>query len=323
MGVHRWCDTAEVEPDSSRLVESALPIDLELSLGPLCRGSHDPVMRRRAKNEYVRAIRTSEGPVTLRFVQRSATNVHVEAFGPGHRFAIEHCPDFVGANDSLEGFEPSGPVAELHRRFAGLRMIRTRTLFQNLLVSVLEQKVHGKDAFMSYRAIVRELGEPAPGPFELWLTPEPALLGTQPSFRMREFGVDAKRSSALQFAARRAARLEKLCDGPLEGAHRYLRAMPGIGVWTAAEVLRPTMGDADAVSVGDFHVPNMVAWHLAGEARADDARMLELLEPFSGHRGRVVALLGALGQGAPKFGPRSGLRPFVAGAIRPFRKGSW
>jgi 3-methyladenine DNA glycosylase/8-oxoguanine DNA glycosylase len=83
-----------------------------------------------------------------------------------------------------------------------------------------------------------------------------------------------------------------------------LRAYPGIGPWTAAEVTLRALGDPDAVSVGDFHLPNVVAFALAGEPRGDDARMLELLEPWRGHRARVVRLLEAGGIEAPKYGPR-------------------
>jgi 3-methyladenine DNA glycosylase/8-oxoguanine DNA glycosylase len=68
------------------------------------------------------------------------------------------------------------------------------------------------------------------------------------------------------------------------------------------------MGDPDAVPVGDYHLPSMVAWSLAGEPRADDARMLELLEPYRGHRGRVIRLLVAGGSAAPRRGPRMPFR---------------
>jgi 3-methyladenine DNA glycosylase/8-oxoguanine DNA glycosylase len=64
------------------------------------------------------------------------------------------------------------------------------------------------------------------------------------------------------------------------------------------------LGDPDAVSEGDFHLPNLVAWNLAGEPRGTDERMLQLLEPYRGQRGRVQRLLEAGGTGAPRFGPR-------------------
>ena len=93
-------------------------------------------------------------------------------------------------------------------------------------------------------------------------------------------------------------------------ASERMRALPGVGPWTAAEVALVALGDADAVPVGDYHVPHMVSWALAGEPRGSDERMLDLLEPFAGHRGRVVRLLAAAGLAAPRFGPRMPLRSF-------------
>ena len=58
------------------------------------------------------------------------------------------------------------------------------------------------------------------------------------------------------------------------------------------------------MSVGDFHLKNLVAFALAGEPRGTDERMLELLEPWRGHRARVIRLLEASGIEAPKYGPR-------------------
>ncbi len=72
------------------------------------------------------------------------------------------------------------------------------------------------------------------------------------------------------------------------------------------------LGDPDAVSVGDFHLPHLVSWALAGEPRADDARMLELLEPYRGQRGRVIRLLEASGIRPPRYGPRLAPRSIAA-----------
>jgi 3-methyladenine DNA glycosylase/8-oxoguanine DNA glycosylase len=85
-----------------------------------------------------------------------------------------------------------------------------------------------------------------------------------------------------------------------------LCSIPGIGVWTAAEVVQRTFGDPDTVSVGDYHLKNIVGWALAGR-RTDDDGMLELLEPWRGHRQRVVRLILTGGRGArpPRRGPRT------------------
>ena len=89
-------------------------------------------------------------------------------------------------------------------------------------------------------------------------------------------------------------------------------AVPGIGPWTAAEVGVRALGDADAVSVGDFHLPSMVTWALAGEPRGTDERMIELLEPYRGQRGRVLRLLELTGVGPPRRGPRLSRQRFEA-----------
>ena len=102
----------------------------------------------------------------------------------------------------------------------------------------------------------------------------------------------------------RAAWVDEAAALPIDVAEDRLATVQGIGPWTVAEVARLAFGDADAVSVGDYHVPNIVAWALAREPRGSDERMLELLEPYRPHRGRVQRLLEVSGIRAPAFGPR-------------------
>ncbi|TMF10093.1 MAG: DNA-3-methyladenine glycosylase 2 family protein, partial [Chloroflexi bacterium] len=95
-------------------------------------------------------------------------------------------------------------------------------------------------------------------------------------------------------------------------ARSLLTTLPGIGPWSAAEVSAVAFGDRDVVSIGDYHLPHQVAWALAGEVRGTEARMLELLEPYRGHRARVIRLLTLGGIQAPRFGPRMRLRRIAA-----------
>ena len=136
------------------------------------------------------------------------------------------------------------------------------------------------------------------------MPPGPAALAATPYWVFHRFGVERRRAETVRRVAAVAPRLEEAVELPAVAAHRRLRAVPGVGGWTAAEVAIVALGDADAVSVGDFHLPNQVSWALTGEPRGDDDRMLELLEPYRGHRGRVIRLLEAGGITAPRFGPR-------------------
>jgi 3-methyladenine DNA glycosylase/8-oxoguanine DNA glycosylase len=138
----------------------------------------------------------------------------------------------------------------------------------------------------------------------LRLPPTPATLAGLPYYEYHPFGVERRRAELIRRVAARAAWFEGVVDLPLADAYARLTAVPGIGPWTAAEVAVRALGDVDAVSVGDFHLPNLVAFALAREPRAGDARMLELLEPYRGQRARVIRLLELSGIRPPSYGPR-------------------
>jgi 3-methyladenine DNA glycosylase/8-oxoguanine DNA glycosylase len=138
------------------------------------------------------------------------------------------------------------------------------------------------------------------------------VLAALPYYEFHPHGIEQRRADTIRRAARYADRLEAAATLPTNEAMTLLQRIPGIGAWTAAEALRVAAGDPDVVSVGDYHLPDLVAWALAGEPRADDARMLELLDPYRGQRGRVVRLLEASGISAPRYGPRMALRSIAS-----------
>jgi 3-methyladenine DNA glycosylase/8-oxoguanine DNA glycosylase len=280
-----------------------VPLDLRLTLRPLWRGPLDPTMRL-WPNSAVRASRTRDGPATLaiRVTDRRLT---AEAWGPGAEAAIAALPALLGLDDDPVAFRPAQPLLrELARRLTGLRIGRTGAVMEALVPAILEQKVTGAEAFHGFRGLVRTFGERAPGPHDLWLQPTAAVLASLPYYRLHPLGIERRRADTIRFAASRAARVEEIVAMAPDDARRRLQALPGVGPWTAAEVTLRALGDPDAVSVGDYHIPNLVSWALAGEPRGDDARMLELLEPYRGHRARVIRLLESSGMAAPRYGPR-------------------
>jgi len=252
------------------------------------------------------------GPATL-FVEPLATEVRALAWGPGAEHAIESLTRLLGALDEPDALAPpSGLVSDLVRRYPGLRFGRTDRVIESLVPAVCEQKVTGHEAARSFRAIVLWFGEAAPGPGSLHLPPTAERLASLAYHQLHPAGLEQRRAATIRRAATRAAWLEAGTSLPPAEALARLQGIPGIGPWTAAETARAAFGDPDAVSVGDFHLPNLVSWALAGEPRGDDARMLELLEPFRGQRARVVRLLELSGIRAPRFGPRMPVRSIAA-----------
>ncbi|MFC4910482.1 DNA-3-methyladenine glycosylase family protein [Actinomadura gamaensis] len=288
-------------------------VDLGLVLRPHRRGTGDPAFAVDAGGGYWRAVRTPDGPGTLR-LRRCFDVVEAAAWGPGAEWLLDAVPEMLGAADDPSGFEPRHDVLrETLRRRPGLRIGRTGRVFEALVPAVLEQKVLSTEAWRGWRYLLRRFGEPAPGPagvmtdrgrpLSLRVPPSPEEWVRVPSWEWHRSGIEAVRARTIIGAGRVASRLER------DAAEPRLRSLPGIGVWTAAETRQRAVGDPDAVSVGDYHLPGLVGWALTG-SRTDDAGMLELLEPYRGHRHRVTRLLELSGERPPRRGPRLPVRDY-------------
>jgi 3-methyladenine DNA glycosylase/8-oxoguanine DNA glycosylase len=287
------------------------PLDLGATLRPLWRGNNGPCSLF-SEREVWRATRTSEGPVTLR-VKRTNDGVTAMAWGVGAQWSLQQLPQLLGADDDLGSFRPEHPcLKDAARRTRGLRMCKTLDVFEALIPTILEQKVTGREARSSWRSLVRAHGEPAPGPAPLLLPPTPEILADLPYFEFHPHGIEQKRAVAIKEVCRRASKIREVAHMDSDAAARRLQAFKGIGPWTTGLILQIVLGDPDAVVLGDYHFPNQVAWALGDEPRGTDERMLELLAPYKGHRGRVVRILDAAGIRAPKFGPRARIRNIAA-----------
>lgn len=284
--------------------ETARPLDLMRTLAPIGLGQSLRVDERDAW----RATRTPHGLATVH-LRREQGRIEVEAWGPGASWAAERAPLLCGEEDDGRGFIPRHRlIADLHRRYPGLRLTKTQAVFEALVPAVLAQKVTTIEAEAAYRALVRDLGEPAPGPVRMLVAPSAQVLGRTPYWAFHRFGVERRRADVIIRAARSVSRLEETVAMDLPSAYSRIVAFPGVGPWTAAKVALVALGDADAVPVGDYHLPHTVGYALEGTPRSTDERMLELLDPYRGHRARVIRLLLLSGIGAPRFGPKQPLR---------------
>ena len=292
----------------TRRVPLTSPLDLAQTLAPLRHGVDDPTIRLES-GEAWRAMNTPVGTATLRLVVEPGS-LTAEAWGDGAEWALEHVPALVGMLDDPTGFEPGAHpvVARLHHSAPGMRFGRTDAVVEALIPAVLGQRVTGFEARRSFRQIVLTYGEPAPGPRELRLLPLPQRLAGVPYYDLHQCGVERGRADTIRRVCAQANQLEELVDVGFGEARRRLTAVAGVGPWTAALTAQTALGDPDAVPIGDYGLPSQVAWVLAGEPQADDARMLDLLEPWHGHRARVLRLIVSQGEHPPRRAPHAAIQ---------------
>jgi 3-methyladenine DNA glycosylase/8-oxoguanine DNA glycosylase len=308
----------------TRHIRLQRPVMMGPVFAQLRRGPGDPT-HRRVGDMYLRATRTPTGPALIKIIA-NGSEVAARSWGEGAAWSLDQLPRLLGAADDPRGFRPlleHGPLLEAWQRYAHYRVGRTEAVFEALAPACIEQVVTGKEAFRAWRLLVREFGEPAPGParepgsaaYGMYLPPTPEVWLRVPSWRFLAAGVEQRRSRTLVRTASRAASLERTLTWPYEQADRALRSFPGVGPWTSAEVRQRAHGDPDAWSIGDYHVGRDITYALTGEELDDDA-CLEILEPYRGHRFRVQMLLSMVGRRRPRRAPRMSLPTHTPYATR-------
>ena len=293
------------------------PFDLMQTVGPLLRGNGDPSIRTSPGVVWM-AFTTPSGPATLRLASsghRTEPAVDVQSWGPGAADAAASAPRMLGRDDDWTAFDEPAfhatlprMVVEARRRNLAVRLPATGRMIDSLVPTILEQKVTVIEARRGYRYLTYRFGTAAPGagsvaPANLMLQPTSAAWLGIPSWEWHKAGVGPQRSATIMRALRSAAALERLSALPAAEAAAKMQTIPGIGVWTAAEVVQRTHGCPDSIAVGDYHLAAYVGAALTGR-RTDDAGMLRLLAPWAGHRQRVVRMIGLSGFRKPTFGPR-------------------
>lgn len=307
----------------SRVWRPGFPVSPRITLSTLRRGGGDPCLRVQPDGVLWRATRTPEGPVLLRLAaDPGAGEVSAHAWGPGGPWALDAVPDLLGAGDDPVTFAPRPEHPRLvaaWRARPAWRVCRSRAVFEALSAAALEQRVTGQEAHAAWRRLVLRFGEVAPGPagvegtaaHGMRVPPAPRDWAAIPTWEWLQAGVeDARRRVVLQ-AAQVAGRLEQTLDLGHPGADptlgeriaAALRVVPGVGVWTAAEVRQRAHGDPDAFSWSDFHVARNVSWALTGQV-LDDVGCAEVIECYRPHRYRVQRLLELDGASRPRRGPR-------------------
>lgn len=282
--------------------------DLVRSVGALRMGRSDPTFRA-ADRVVAMARRTPAGPVTVE-IEHDVDALWARAWGEGSEWIREHLRALAGLEDRPQDFRPQhAAVQRMLQRAPGIHLPRSPLVFDRVVQVVALQLVQTREGHRAWRRLVHEMGEAAPGPQRLRLAPGPETLAEASVSALVAHAIPHKQARTLLRVARRGTELDQAAREGREAATALLESIRGIGPWTINLVRGSALGDSDAVPVGDYNLPQSVGWALARERRADDDRMLELLEPFRPHRFRVLRLIVLTGEKAPRTRPRRAMRP--------------
>ena len=279
------------EGQASTVTVEAPGIDPRLVLGPLAMLRGDPTVRLGLR-EVLRVTWTPEGPGSIAVSWGDEPGcLAVRCRGDGAAWLQERAARLVGVDDGVTSFAPEADVVRrLWARFSGDRVGATATVWHDLAWIAVQQRVHRSDAAAQWRRLVMALGEPSTEHEGLYSPPSPERLARAAPWSLRALGIDARRATTLIEAARVAHRLHRLSEVPFAEAEKPLRSIAGVGAWTTSCLSGLTWGEPDTVITGDSGIPSLIASTLTGERRADDARMIALLEPFRPHRYRILRL---------------------------------
>ena len=265
-------------------------------------GYGDPA-RRYDGQQVLLGFHTPDGAVSV------SANVHerelpVQCWGGGAEWITPKLQDLFGLHDDPTVFKPEGKLGKLLREVPGIHLPRLPLQFERLVQIVLQQLVSWADACRGWKMLVERFGVEAPGPNDLRMGPSPKVLQKLGYSDLVACGIMPKQARLILQLAKESKRIERLATSDRERFVAYLNSIRGVGEWTIQYLLGTGLGDPDAVMVGDYGLPNTVSWFFAEKPRSNDEEMLELLEPYRGHRFRVINALMQAGIRAPKFGPK-------------------
>lgn len=258
--------------------------------------------------EVSATVQVSAGGQAAATVQTStnveAQHLQVVLVGPGSEILAPKIFSMFGLHDRPDKFLPEGTAKRLVEKFRGTHLPVTPVMFSKLVQIVLQQLVSWQDASATWRQIVKRYGQPSDDS-DLIACPTAKKLLTLGYYDLVSCGALPKQARLILKLALQADRIERLAQTDRDKLGRWLLSVPGVGPWTVDYVLGFALGEPDVVIRGDFAIPDYVSWFLIRQPMSSDQQMAELLQPFVGHRFRLVHLIMQSGVKPPRRGPRA------------------
>ena len=186
-----------------------------------------------------------------------------------HLALLEELRRILCLDHDLEAFYKAvrgdHPLAQLTRRYRGLRLTLTPTIFQGLVHAILFQQISYTAAQTVENRLVARWGEEivfGDRPFSVF--PTPRTLASQTVDALRSVGIPPRKAQAILDVSRQCVSGELDLDGLARKADAErvacrLQAIRGIGPWTAHHVIIRAMGMVDCLPTEDPGLRQAVA----------------------------------------------------------------
>ncbi|HXJ02937.1 MAG TPA: Ada metal-binding domain-containing protein [Micropepsaceae bacterium] len=252
---------------------------------------------------FLKALATPDGPVVLEIAfepEGAWCRVYAASkMGPQSIVQLQHASlKMLGLLGDVTGFETrafrDAKIAGIVRRRLGLRVPLTATIFDALCWAIVGQQISVKFAAALRREILNLAGEPVEGGMRAHPSPERVADLDLTTLRQRRFS--QSKAEYLIGAARETAEgrldVEGLATGSASAAEKKLKAVRGIGTWTARYVMLRA-GFADSAPIGDVALAAALQRTHALDARPDQEEAERIMGAFSPHRSLATTHLWA------------------------------
>ena len=288
------------------------PYDLAQTLSLIALARRDPCVRVDGPRDARLAVAGPTGPLVVKLHQMTGA-IEAEIVGADADWLAPLLPGWLGLDFQSPTFDGPPRLRNLAIKHAGLRLPRVPLIFPRLVQIVLQQLVRFEDACHGWKELVRRHGTQVPGHDDLYLPPTAGALASLASFQFVECSILPEQGRRIVGLARVAKRIESVwgngvTDDAADNTCRFLEAQRGVGPWTIGSLRGTSMGDDDAVVLGDYSLPKHVTYFFTSNEKIDgrdatDDDMLQMLQPFRPHRYYVTALL-MHAPHPPRRGPR-------------------
>ncbi|HEV8581607.1 MAG TPA: Ada metal-binding domain-containing protein [Thermoanaerobaculia bacterium] len=198
----------------------------------------------------------------------------------------------------LEGRAGRDPlVARLVEGRRGLRVPLAATPFEALTWAIVGQQINVRFAVSLRRALVELAGRAVPGGGGLLVHPTPEAVAALEPAELTKLRFSRSKAEYLVGMARRVADgslpLDALGQGSAQAAEAALKAVRGLGPWTARYTLLRGFGFADCAPVGDSGLGTGLQRFLGLAERPDAKETDRLMAAFAPHRSLATCHLWA------------------------------